>query len=202
LIKDAESSLADATISCDPPTEDEVAKAIRRLKSGKAPGICDIPAVLLKVGNNVVVKWLTAVIRGVWETGRIPSDWRKGIILPQYKGKGSRRECKNYWGITLLSVPGKVFAFTLLSRIKAKLLESRRVEQSGFTPGRSTVDRILTLNTLIQTRREFGQPFWVAYVDLKSAFDSVNRESLWLLLYTWCSGKDSRFGAGIVHGYM
>ena len=58
----------------------------------------------------------------------------------------------------------------------------RRVEQSGFTPGRSTIDRILTLNTLIQTRREFGQPFCVAYVDLKSAFDSVDRESLWLLL--------------------
>ena len=30
---------------------------------------------------------------------------------------------------------------------------------------------------------EFGQPFWVAYVELKSAFDSVDTESLWLLLY-------------------
>jgi len=54
--------------------------------------------------------------------------------------------------VLLSSIPGNLFAFTLLSRIKAKLLESRRVEQSGFTPGRSMVDRILTLNTLIQTR--------------------------------------------------
>jgi len=89
------------------------------------------------------------------------------------KPKGSRTVCKNYRGITILSVPGKAFAFTLLSRNKAKLLESRRVEQSGFTSGRSTVDRILTLNTLIQTRREFGQPFWVAYVDLKSRQHSI-----------------------------
>jgi len=43
--------------------EDKVAKAIRQLKSGKAPGICGIPAELLKARNNVLVKWLTTVIR-------------------------------------------------------------------------------------------------------------------------------------------
>jgi len=52
-----------------------------------------------------VVKWLTAVIRGISETGQIPPDWRKSIILPLNKGKGSRRECKNYRGITLFSGP-------------------------------------------------------------------------------------------------
>jgi len=38
-------------------------------------------------------------------------------------------------------------------------------------------------NTLLQTHREFNKPLWIAYVDLKSAFDSVDRESLWLLLH-------------------
>jgi len=61
-------------------------------------------------------------------------------------------------------------------------LEVRCPEQSGFTSHRSTVDRIATLNTLLQTCREFNQPLWIAYVDLKSAFDSVDQESLWLLL--------------------
>jgi len=106
LIKDAESSLADTTISCDPPTADEVAKAIHRLKSGKAPDICGISAELLKAGDNVVVKWLSAVIRGVWETGRIPPHRRKGIILPLYKVKVVG-ECKNYRGITPLPSQGR-----------------------------------------------------------------------------------------------
>ena len=43
----------------------------------------------------------------VWSIGVIPDDWYRGIILPFYKGKGSRHDCQNYGGITLLSVSGK-----------------------------------------------------------------------------------------------
>ena len=106
----------------------------------------------------------------------MPSDWKKGIILPLYKGKGSRKVRKNYRGITLLSTPGKAFALTLLARVKTELLEVWRPEQSGFTPHSSTVDRIATFNTLLQTCREFNKPLWIAYVDLKSAFDSADRD--------------------------
>ena len=105
-------------------------------------------------------------------------DWRKGVILPFYKGKGSRQDCRNYRGITLLSVPGKVFAHVLLSRVRERLRSHRRVQQSGFTPHRSTIDRIITLQLLLQTRREYCRPLWIAYVDLKAAFDSVNLDAL------------------------
>ena len=86
--------------------------------AGKAPGICGIPAELLKAGGYHTAQWLTKVFQAVWQSGQMPSDWKKGIILPLYKGKGSRRECKNYRGITLLSTPGKAFALTLLARVK------------------------------------------------------------------------------------
>ena len=36
--------------------------------------------------------------------------------------KGSKLECSNYRGITLLSVLGKVFAHVILARIKPTLL--------------------------------------------------------------------------------
>ena len=53
---------------------------------------------------------------------------------------------------------------------------------SGFATGRSTVDHILALSILAQTRRQFHQPLLnmfiaaIAYVDLKVAFDTVNRK--------------------------
>ena len=40
----------------------------------------------------------------------------------------------------------------------------------------------ITLRVLVERRREFRQRMLAAYVDLKKAFDSVNRERLWHLL--------------------
>ena len=86
-----------------------------------------------------------------------------------------------YQSVSLLSTPGKLFA-TVLLKVRDQLLAHRRVEQSGFTHGRSTTDQIFTLNTIIQSRKEFQKPLWIAFVDLKAAFDSVDRMALWKLL--------------------
>ena len=34
----------------------------------------------------------------------LPEDWRSSVIVPMYKGKGERNECKKYRGFSLLSV--------------------------------------------------------------------------------------------------
>ena len=47
------------------------------------------------------------VVQYGMEVGVAPNDWRKAQIIPIYK-KGSRLECSNYRGISLLSVVGKV----------------------------------------------------------------------------------------------
>ena len=45
--------------------------------------------------------------------GRVPAEWKEGIIVSLYKGKGSQSECSSYRPISLLSVSGKVFAHRL-----------------------------------------------------------------------------------------
>jgi len=157
---------------------------LRKLKNGKAPGCCGIAPELLKDGGPAMVGWLTSLFQSIWSDGVISQDWKKGIILPIYKGKGSRRDCKNCRGITLLSCPGKgkLFAHILLARVKDKLIAARQKEQSGFTPHCSTVDQICALNLILQVWCEYQRPLWIAYVDLKAAFDSVDRPALWLLL--------------------
>ncbi|MEL6802745.1 MAG: reverse transcriptase domain-containing protein, partial [Bacteroidota bacterium] len=173
---------ADPPIDEAPPSLDEVREAVARLRGGKAAGVCSISAELLKAGGEAVTRGLHAVLTAVWQSGTIPPDWKRGLVVPIWKGKGDRQDCNNYRGITLLSVPGKVFAHLLLMRIRSQLLKLQRPEQSGFTPGKSTTDRILALRVLVERRREFRQGMLAAYVDLKKAFDSVHREALWDLL--------------------
>ena len=45
-----------------------------------------------------------------FESGVVPRDWRSTVIVPLYKGKRERTECKNYRGIGLLNVIGKIYA--------------------------------------------------------------------------------------------
>ena len=66
----------------------------------------------------------------------------------------------------LLSVPGKVFALIIIDRVRHHLHEHQHPELSGFTPKRSTIDRILALWVLTECRGEFRQGLLAAYVDL------------------------------------
>ena len=143
---------ADSPVSCDPPSLEETKRAVDQVKCGKAPGGCGICAEMLKAGRAAVFLWLHTLLCSIWNTGVIQTDWRRGVVVPIWKGKGDTQECNNYRGVSLLSVPGKVLARILLDRVCQKLLTHQRHEQSSqqllsccFTPEKSTVDRILAL---------------------------------------------------------
>ena len=182
LDAEAENATADLSTSVDEPSLEEVTAAICKLKNGRAPGPDGIPAELLKFAVIPVARALHSIFLSVWRTGRIPGDWKDGIIVTLYKGKGPKTDCSSYRPITLLSVPGKVFAHVLLARIQPLLDKVRRPHQSGFTAGRSTIDAILALRLLSELHREFNRPLNVAYLDIKAAFDSVDRRALWKAL--------------------
>ena len=104
------------------------------MKSEKAAGVCGIPVELLKAGGGSVLRGLAAVFNKTWNICEIPADWRRGVIIPIFNGKGDRRKCGGHRGVNLLSAPGKLFAKILLGRIRNHLLAHQRPEQSGVTP--------------------------------------------------------------------
>ena len=108
--------IADPPFNCDPPSFVETQAVVNWLEWDKAPGIWGIHAVLLKAGRNAVLMSLHTVLCSTWNTDIIPMDWKMGLVVPLWKGKGDRQDCNNFslqqqqQGVTLLSVPGKVFA--------------------------------------------------------------------------------------------
>ena len=113
---------------------------------------------------------------GVKEEG--PSDWREGypIKLPK---KGDLSNFSNYRGITLLSVPGKIFNRIILEGMKGEMDPWLRNQQAGFHPNRSCADQIATLGFIIEKSLECYAPLYINFVDYKKAFDSINRDTLW-----------------------
>ena len=110
-----------------------------------------------------------------------------GCDPPLFKGKHPRTSCGNHRPITLLSVPEKVLSLVIFERISPALLHATTYQQSCFTPGRSTSDIILAPRLLAEVCRHFDQPLNVAYVDIKAAFDSVDRLKLWDKLVSLCT---------------
>jgi len=130
----SENATADLTTPVDEPCLEEVTAVIRKLKNGRFPGPDGIPAELLKCAILPVAKALHSVFLSVWRTGHVPVDWRDGIIITLYKGKGPKTDCSSYRPITLLFVPVKVFAH-ILTCIPPLMDRTRRPHQSGFAAG-------------------------------------------------------------------
>ena len=90
-------------------TAAEVATAIKGIKSGKAAGEDEIRPEILKALTGEEILWLTRVCQVAWKFGKTPRHWQPGAIISIFK-KRDRKQCTNYRGISLLSLPGKVFA--------------------------------------------------------------------------------------------
>ncbi|KAK0153318.1 putative RNA-directed DNA polymerase from transposon X-element [Merluccius polli] len=135
----------------------EVAEVVRKLLGGRAPGVDEVCPEFLKALDVVDCSI-------VWTSGAVPLDWQTGVVVPLFK-KGDRRVCSNYKGITLLSLPGKVYSGVLERRVR-RIVEPRiQEEQCGFRPGRGTVDQLYTLCRILEGAWEFAQPVHMCFVD-------------------------------------
>ena len=76
------------------------------------------------------------------------------MIVPLYKSKGERNECKNYIDITLLSVIVKIYAGILVDLIRKVTEGLIDDEQGGFRTGKQCVYQIFTLKQIGEKARE------------------------------------------------
>ena len=120
-------------------TAAEVATVIKQLKSGKAAGRDEIRPKLLKLLAWEGILWLTKVCQPAFKLGKTPKDWQTGVIIPIYK-KGDHKQCANNRGISVLSLPGKVYVKCLERRCRQTVEPALENGQCGFRPGRSTTD--------------------------------------------------------------
>ena len=98
-------------------TEYEVRKAIENLKNNKTPGTDSITAEMLNAGGECIVKWMYQLCNQVWNSGEVPEDWRNGAVVCIPK-KGNLTECDSWRGVTLLSIPGKVYCQVILNHMR------------------------------------------------------------------------------------
>lgn len=110
-----------------------------RGRDAAAAGVDNIVAPLLKA-NLVMAQWLHCVIVAVWVSGKAPLDWTLALKVPLFKGKGSARDTANHRPISLLSIPGKVYALILLHRVSDQVDSQLLESQCAFRTNRGLSD--------------------------------------------------------------
>ena len=73
----------------------------------------------------------------------------------------------------------KLYTRILERKLRNIIEDELEEEQAGFRPNRQTQDHIFTLRTLIGKIIDKNKQICIAFLDLKSAFDSVPRKYLW-----------------------
>ena len=164
-------------------TAEEVINGIKKLKSGKSAGPDKIIGEMLKCANNSVIEYLVLLFNFLFERGRFQLDWSKSIIVPIHK-KGDLENPDNYRGVALTSIVSKAYTYILNRRLVQWVEREEKIveEQAGFRAGYSTVDHIFTLYALVEKFLAKNTKLYVAFVDFRKAFDSVNRNALWQVL--------------------
>lgn len=161
----------------EPPTLNEVRAAIRKLKNNKAPGSDGLPAELFRWGGEELLNYLKKLIERIWNEGKMPDEWNRGLICPLHK-KGCKLKCENYRGITLLNTAYKIFSNVLFDRLLPHAEQIVGQYQAGFRPERSTIDQIFVLRQMVEKTLEFNIQTHHLFIDFKAAYDSISREKL------------------------
>ena len=174
-------------------TEIEVFRAIRKLEMGKAPGHDNILTDILRhaagavwnskyekleeKGINKTISAITFLFNYIFTSETWPASWSTGTVLPLHK-KGNVMQPENYRPITLLPILGKIFGSVLVARLQSFTEEHGILSdcQGGFRRGRSTTDQIFTLREIIMHRQELREDTYVAFIDIRKAYDTVWRE--------------------------
>ena len=120
------------------------------------------------------------------DIGEYPSEWVEGCGFP-VPNSGDPKDPNNYRRITVVSVLGKFFEVLLNKRLHfltEMIYEGGDKFNGGFKKNSSTSDNMCVLLGAIQGSKFLRKPLYVAFVDFRRAFDTVNRDMMFYKLFT------------------
>lgn len=178
-IVNMEKKLSYNDITDKPITCKEVRNSIKKLKNGKSSGFDNIFNEMLKYCGECIIQPLCNLFNVILSTGVYPKSWASAIIITLYKGKGNKSDPNNYRGLSITSNIAKLFSNILNTRLSIFLEPSLNSSQFGFRKNFRTSDNIFVLKTIMNKYVHMDKKkVYVAFIDLRKAFDSVWRNGL------------------------
>lgn len=159
----------------------EFDRALKDLSKNKASGIDDIRSELLLALGETTLTRLFHLVCKMYETGEVPSDFQKNLIIPIPKKQAADR-CDCYRTISLVPHACKILTKIIHRRMERQIEDELGEDQFGFRRNVGTREAILTLRLILENRIQKNVPTFLAFVDLEKAFDNVDWNKLFKIL--------------------
>ena len=162
-------------------TDEEFVRVIKSMKNGKATGVDDIPAELMKhlIKNDRIKKYLLKCFNNALKED-IHEYWllSKTTMIP----KTSKPKIMEHRPIAVTVNSSKIICTILREKIESYFKENNIVyeNQYGFTPGGRVEHCLFVLDYIANMTYESARnkTLFYAFIDFKKAYDSINRKKL------------------------
>ena len=128
---------------------------------------------MIKICNNSLGKPLEMIFKSCITKGKLPSGWEKANVACTHKN--DEQSLKNYRPISLMPIFDNIFGTIIYKNILYYLTANKLIleKQSGFKPGDSCVNQLLSITHEIYHSLDKGSEVRGVFLDISKTFDKV-----------------------------
>ena len=168
-------------ISDFPVSDDKILNILRSLNPNKAHGWDGISVRMIKLSDAALITPLKIIFTNCLKRGLFPEIWKYANVVPTHK-KNEKNLKESYRPISLLPIFGKILEKLMYDSLFSHLVSCNLLNrnQSGFRPGDSTINQLISITHTIFNAFECNPPLDVrsVYLDISKAFDRVWHDGL------------------------
>ena len=153
--------------------------SIDKLNTNKSSDEYGINAEHLKNSKKSISSFLTKTFNKILEIRKAPTSFKTGVLTPVLKKGKDTTLCASYRGITVTSIIGKTFEYSMLRKLK---LTNMTDLQFGFTEG---LNPIMVSLLISESKCEKKK-------NSKGIIDQSIHPTLWLIIKDLYSGLTSK----------
>ena len=127
--------------------KEEIQKALKSMKGGKATGTDELPAEALKALDEHNIEIITSLCNIIYNSGMIPTEMKHSVFITLPK-KPKAMICTEFRTISLISHVTKLLLKIIQQRMANKIDKEVSRLQSGFRPGTGTREGMFNLWTI------------------------------------------------------